>query len=270
MDYYSLLGVRKNATSDEIKAAYKKLVKEHHPDRGGDSEHFKKINEAYDTLKDADKKAAYDNPQPQYNFSNSDFNRGFEDLFSQMFGDIRSPSMKNRDLRLTVTIELEDVLTGRDLYANYNLLNGQQTSANIKIHPGVEDGEMIKFKGLGDNSIQRLPRGDLIIVVRIKQHKKFERDRKHLRVMHQISVFDLMLGSKIEVETLSKNTISVNVPKGTQPGTILSVSGHGLPCYKTGSTGNLYIVLKGIIPKVEDLNLIERIKDLNDAINKVS
>ena len=84
MDYYSVLGIPKTASSDQIKQAYRKLAKANHPDRtGGDDTKFKQINEAYDTLKDPNKKAAYDNPQPRFNTRS--MNGGMEDIFSQMF-----------------------------------------------------------------------------------------------------------------------------------------------------------------------------------------
>ncbi len=135
---------------------------------------------------------------------------------------------------------------------------------------GVESGESIRFKGLGDNSITQLPRGDLIIVVKVKNHNIFLRDGRHLKFTHLINIFDLILGTKIELNVLSGSKISVFIPAGTQPGTVMSVSGHGLPCYKTGTTGNLYVTVKGVVPKIEDQDLLERIQELNDAINKVS
>jgi curved DNA-binding protein len=269
MDYYSVLGVGKTATQDEIKKAYRKLVMENHPDKGGDHNKFSMINEAYETLKDPIKRAEYDAPPQQFNFGN--FNdQMFNEIFSNTFGQFRQQQMKNKDIRLSIVLNLEDVLTGKDIIVNYSLLNGNSTHANIKIHPGVESGEPIRFKGLGDNSVSQLPRGDLIIIVKIKNHHVFLRDGKHLKVTQLVSVFDLIVGTKIELNVLSGSKINVSIPASTQPGTVMSVSGYGLPCYKTGTSGNLYVTIKGIIPKIEDKKLLERIKELNDAINKVS
>ena len=265
MDYYSVLGVSKTATQDEIKRAYRNLVMENHPDKGGDHTKFSMINEAYETLKDPAKRAEYDAPTSQ-----QFYDQMFNDIFSNVFSQFRQQQMKNKDIRLSITLDLEDVLTGKDLIVNYSLLNGHSTHANIKIHPGVESGESIRFKGLGDNSITQLPRGDLIIVVKVKNHNIFLRDGRHLKFTHLINIFDLILGTKIELNVLSGSKISVFIPAGTQPGTVMSVSGHGLPCYKTGTTGNLYVTVKGVVPKIEDQDLLERIQELNDAINKVS
>lgn len=268
MDHYLTLGVSKTATQDEIKKAYRKLAMEHHPDRGGDHARFAAINEAYDILKDPAKRADYDNPPQTHNFRSDHFNTAnFDDLFSTFFSHMRQPPIRNKDIRVNLTLSLEDVLSGKDLLTTYNINSGQ-TTANIRIHQGVEHGEAIRFKGLGDNALPQSPRGDLVVVVSVLKHNVFDRDGKHLKTTVPISVFDLILGSKVEVTLLSGNVISVNIPKGTQPGTILSVSGHGLPNIRTGSTGNLYVALKGIVPKVEDPEILERIKNLNDAISK--
>jgi curved DNA-binding protein len=270
MDYYSILGVSKSASQEEIKKAYRNLVMEHHPDKGGDHAKFSAINEAYETLKDPAKRAEYDSPTPQ-GFAYQNFNGPrFEDLFSDLFGQFRQQQAKNRDIKLSITLSLEDVLTEKDLIVNYSLLNGKNTHANIKIHAGVESGESIRFRGLGDNTISHYPRGDLIVFIKIKNHNTFLRDGKHLKITHSVNIFDLILGTKIELGVLSGGKISLSVPKGTQPGTVMSVSGYGLPCYRTGITGNLYVTLKGVVPKIEDKKLLERIQELNDAINKGS
>jgi curved DNA-binding protein len=265
MDYYSILGVAKTASSDEIKTAYRKLAKEHHPDRpDGNDIKFKQINEAYETLKDPNKRAAYDQPQPRMQFDVN--SQHFEDIFSTFFG-ARQTIRRNQDIRIAITIDLAEVLTGKDLFITYSMLNGRETSASVRIHPGVLHGETIRFKGLGDHSYHNLPRGDLVILVKINHHKRFDRDGKNLKTTVDISIFDLILGTSILIEKLTGDTMRVNIPKGTQPGTILSLSGQGLPDLKSGTTGNLYIHLKGKIPKINNSDILERIKKINDELN---
>lgn len=267
MSYYSILGVDKSSSQEEIKSAYKKLVRQHHPDQGGDAELFKKINEAYDTLSDVNKRSAYDNPRPQSNDFTFDASN-FEDIFGAFFNQsMGRRQARNKDVRLAVLLTLEEVLTGKDLIASYRLSNGETATANIRIHPGVEHGEAIRFKGMGDNTISQLQQGDLIVIVKVQNHNVFVREGPHLRIKYDISVFDLLLGTKIEVDTLTKKIISVNVAKGTQPNTTLSIAGYGLPDPRTGRTGNLYITLKGIVPKIENESLLKRITEINDEIS---
>jgi DnaJ-class molecular chaperone len=265
MDYYKVLGVSKTATQDEIKKAYRKLAMEHHPDRGGDTIRFAEINEAYETLKDTTKRAEYDQPKQEYNFNSTNM----DDILNAFFGTMRGyPNVrKNRDIKIAITLDLEEVVTGKDLIANYNLFNGQSTIATIKIHAGIQDGEAIRFKGLGDNSIASIPRGDLIVLVRVKKHSVFERDGKNLKCTKEVSVFDLILGTSVVIKSLTGNEINVKIPKGTQPGTVFSIAGYGLIDPAKGITGHLYLTVKGFVPKISDDIIIERIKVINDAIN---
>jgi curved DNA-binding protein len=270
MDYYNILGVNKTASQDEIKKAYRTLAMQHHPDRnGGDDSMFKKINEAYDTLKDPVKREEYNNPQPTVNFNTNNMysQHGFEDLFNTFFGQKSYNVRKNKDIKISIILQLEEVLTGKDIIVTYKVTNGTDTNANINIPAGVQHSEVIRFRGLGDNALQGIPRGDLLILVKIEKHKHFEVDGNHLRITQNISVLELILGKKVRIKTLQNSEIEVNIPKGTQPGTILSVPGYGIPNVRSGTTGNLYIKLKAVIPLIHDNTILERIKNLNDEIS---
>jgi curved DNA-binding protein len=264
MNYYNILGVDRTADQNQIKNAYRELVKKHHPDRGGDSEQFKRINEAYEILKDPVKRQQYDNPQTQQRSFTSE---NVEDIFGAFFGQRMRPQMQNKDIKISITMTMEEVLTGKDVVASYKLSNGETTSANIRIHPGVEHGEAIRFRGLGDNYINSLPKGDLIVFVKVLAHREFEREGRHLKKTVNVTVFDLILGKQIVVNTIQGNSITVNIPKGTNPNTILSVAGFGLPDLKTNRTGNLYLTLKAITPNITDSSLLERIKKINDELS---
>ena len=261
MDYYKRLGVNKNASPEEIKKAYKKLAMQHHPDRGGDQKKFQEINEAYDTLKDPAKKKSYDNPQPEINVNSSNF----EDIFSTFFGG-RQQIRRNKDIKIAYDLTLADVLTGKDILAVYRLSNGQEVSATIRIHPGIQNGQVIRFRNLGDNAIHQFPRGDLLVLCRVKNHPHFTRDRHHISTTINISVFDLILGTTYVVTSLTGTPIRVNIPKNTPPGTTLSIAGYGLPDLNTNRQGNLYIKLKGVIPELSNEQL-EKVKQINDAIS---
>lgn len=265
MDYYSILGIDKNASADEIKSAYRKLAKEHHPDRtGGDDARFKQINEAYDILKDPVKKQQYDNPQQsrQYNYSSQNMN----DIFEAFFGG-RRVMRKNADIGISVKIELEDVLSGKDMIGRYKLHSGKDEVATIKIPPGVETGMTMRYPGLGDDSIASAPRGDLLVKIVVNAHRTFLRDRLHLRTKCVINVIDLILGTEVVVEKLGGGPLTVRIPKGTNPGTVLSIPGYGLPEMNTGRAGNLYLEIRGITPKIDDQSILEKVKNIHDEIS---
>jgi len=264
MDYYSRLGVNKAASQEDIKKAYKKLAMQHHPDRGGDANVFQQVNEAYETLKNPEKRAQYDQPKPQRQAYNYNANGAtMNDIFEHMF---RQPRRANADVKLSVTITLEDVHSGKDLIASYKLRNGQPVDASIRIHPGVENGEIIRYKGMGDNTHPHAPRGDLLLQVRVQPHKRFDRDGAHLYTSVNVSLFDLILGTTYVVESIENRPIQVKIPAGTNPGTTLSIAGHGLPSMRRGKPGNLYLKIKGSTPKVKDPTMIKRIQQLNDEL----
>lgn len=266
MDYYSILGVDRSADQDEIKRAYRTLVKKHHPDQGGDAERFKQINEAYETLKDPVLRAQYDNPQPQYNFSSSTFNNNpFEDLFETLFRQ-QKRQMRNRDIRIKIDIDLKDCLTGKTLTASYTLGSGKQSTATIEIPPGVDTGSTIKFQGLGDDTVPQLKKGDLLVTINVIKSSLWHRDRDDLFIKKNINVLDLITGCAIIIETLEGNTLSVNIPRGTKPDTTFSMRGYGLPNINTRSRGNLYVIVKADIPKISDDNVIAQIKLIKEQL----
>jgi len=262
MDYYSRLGVNKSASPEELKRAYKKLAMQHHPDRGGDQKTFQEINEAYDTLKDPAKRQQYDAPK-QTSYSNRQ-EMNMNDFFN-MFGQ---RSVKNSDVKVRINLTLEEVMQGKDLIASYRLRNGQQIDANIRIHAGVEDGEVIRYGGLGDNAYTQLPRGDLLVQVRTMSHRHFKREGAHLHTTADVNIFDLILGTEIVIEKLTGGPLNVKIPKGTDPGTVLSVHGYGLPSNRRGRPGNLYVKIKAKTPKIVNQSILEKVKDLNDEIDR--
>jgi len=244
MDYYSILGVSKNASDTEIKKAYKAKSMKHHPDRGGDEEEFKRINEAYQHLSNPQKRAEYDNPQTQFQFHSG--MGGFEDIFGNMFGNRRP---QNRTITIGVDIMLEDVYKGKSLVANYQLPSGQQQTVSIDIPQGVSHGDVIRFVGMGDNSIRELPPGDLHVQVQILKHPRYSSDGFNVECTKQVAVFDLIKGIDLEIEIPDGRRIKLHVPPGTQPGTKLKIKGHGLPSRRQRKNGDFFVQIKGVIPK---------------------
>ena len=267
MDYYEVLGVPRNASEKDLKSAYKKLSMQHHPDRtGGDDSRFKQINEAYSTLKDPQKRQQYDNPQPQYSqgFGPGGFEGmgGFEDLFTQAFGQgfqqqQRRPQ-RNSNVTIACDTTLAEVYSGKGVIATFRTRSGKEQTVNIDIPKGSRHGDIINYNGLGDDSIQQLPKGDLHVKVRILRHPNFDVNGFDLHTQTEIGVFDLILGTATNLSLPNGRTISINVPQGTQPGTTLSIHGQGLPNYNTGQAGNVYLNIRGIVPK----NLTNEQKDI--------
>jgi len=259
MDYYSILGVKKNASQDEIRKAYKKLSMKHHPDRGGDEAEFKKVNEAYQTLNDAQKRAEYDNPQPQFRFNSGS---PFEDMFGGFgFGGQRRQRLKNRDVQIGYTINLKDCYNGLGTTITYRLPSGKTEALDVRIPPGVKTGDVVRLGGYGDDSDPRLPRGDLLIRLRLVIPKGWDIDGYDLITSETVSIFELLTGSSIIITTPEGKSINLKIPKGSQPGTTFSIPGHGLS-NSTGSRGRIYVKIHGHVPKIEDENLLNKIEDI--------
>jgi len=125
----------------------------------------------------------------------------------------------------------------------------------------------MRYHGLGDDSVSTAPRGDLLVKIVVTAHKVFLRDRLHLRTKCVINIFDLVLGTDIVIEKLGGGPLTVKIPKGTNPGTILSIPGYGLPEINTGRTGNLYLEIKGITPKIEDIDILKKVKHIYDEVS---
>jgi DnaJ-class molecular chaperone len=260
MDHYTTLGVDKNAGSDDIKRAYRKLASQHHPDKGGDKAKFQEIQAAYDTLSNPDKRAQYDNPQPQFH-GGGGFNGappGFEDIFAQMFGGGQHPfgnmfrqqqAPRNRTLNIQTSITLEDAFHGKDLIATLGLPSGRDQTIEVKIPAGIGDGTTLRLAGMGDDSVPNAPRGDIHLTVNITPHHRFQRQGDDLLCVADVSCIDAMLGKSIFIDTIDGKTLETTIQPGTQHGQMLAATGYGMP--KMGDNrykGRLIINVNVTIP----------------------
>ena len=258
MDYYNTLGISKSASEADIKAAYRKMAMKHHPDRGGDEKKFKEVTEAYETLSDPQKKQMFDmgvDPNAQHTSYRQGspfefhFNTGnFEDVFSN-FGFGGRPVRKNKTLNVNIEVTLEDILKGRVIDAEIGIPNGNKRLVNIEVPPGIENGQQIRYRGMGEHTLKDVPPGDLIVNILIKPHSVFQRQGDMLMIKKFISPWDAILGSEITIETIDKKTLTIGIPAGTQPDTVLSCRGEGLPNMRTRVRGNLLIKVQIEIPK---------------------
>jgi len=278
MDYYSTLGLQRGASDDDIKKAYRKLAMKHHPDRGGDQAKFKEISTAYEALSNPEKRRIIDmggdpNAQPGaggFNQGPFEFHFGTEnlnDLFGNFgFGFGQRPMQRNKSLNINVEVTLEEVLTGKELNAEVGMPGGVKKIINISIPPGVESGQQIRYEGMGDNSIRNLRPGDLIVSIFIRPHTRFFRDGSSLICEQNISVWDAILGTTISLTTLDNKQLDITIPPGTQPETVMSCNGYGLPNIRSRQRGNLLIKIKINIPKNISPELINTIQQIKNGI----
>ena len=256
-DYYSSLGVDRNATPEDIKRAYRKMAAQHHPDRGGDTAKFQDIQAAYETLSDPGKKSQYDNPQPQgfpgggFHFhTGGGFPPGFDDIFAHFgFGGRQQPA-KNRTINLQTSITLEEAFHGKDMIANLQLPSGRNQTLEIKIPAGVGDGTTLRLNQMGDDSISNIPRGDIHLTVQVQPHPIFQRQGDDLVKSVEVNCIDAMLGKTIQVTTIDNKTLDINIPPGTQHGQTLGAAGYGMPKVNDNRfKGRLLVVINIIVPK---------------------
>ncbi len=285
-NYYDILGVSEDASNDQIKKAFKNIAKKEHPDRGGDAQKFKEANEAYDTLKSSQKRHDYDtmrkyggggqgqgfNFRGDHPFFNNDI---FEDFFSGFsdFGQrepgpsyrtrtFRSRTSANRSINVRMAINLKEAMNNNEKTISYKLPSGREEFATVKIPAGVQHGVTFKFKGMGDDSIKNVPRGDLLVQMSVLDSDGYTRKGNDLHTAKTISCFDAIRGTVVALKTLTDTVIKVKVPAGTQHGTLINCKGQGMPVHKTlNIRGNLYVKIMILIPQLSASEL-KKIKDL--------
>jgi len=247
MDHYQTLGVARNATPDDIKRAYRKLASKHHPDRGGDTATFQTIQTAYDTLSDPSKRQQYDNPQPQFQgFPGGGF-PGFEDFFAQF--------TRSKIYSCTVAVSLEQVALGATETIHVQSPTGPKLF-QIKIPPAVETNQQVRYDGLLDD-------GALQVRFIVHPHPNFERHGLDLHTRWPVSVFDLILGTTITVDTITGKALEITIRPHFNPMNKIRIQGYGLET--PNSRGDQYVLLTPVIPdkiSPELLELLERERSL--------
>jgi curved DNA-binding protein len=283
-DYYKILGVDADADDKSIKAAYRKLARKYHPDVSSeeDAEHkFKEVSEAYEVLRDKEKRAEYDvarqyggargfEPPPGWqggtagSGSRGDFQGGFSDFFEEVFGQAGHGSRqgysrqhftrRGEDIELALAIFLEDAFKGESRTISYEVPsfddNGRLTrearTLKVKIPAGVTEGERIRLKGQGAPGIGDAPAGDLYLHIRFAPHPLYLVEGSDLTVTVPLAPWEAALGCKLTVPTL-EGDISLTVPANSQNGKRMRVRGKGLG--KAGARGDLYVVLRVTMPE---------------------
>ncbi|MFL6674970.1 MAG: DnaJ C-terminal domain-containing protein [Massilia sp.] len=277
-DYYQALGVDKKASADDIKKAYRKLVRKYHPDvskHKDADEKTKEINEAYGVLGDAEKRAAYDElgqgyqagqefrPPPewasQYDFGGA----GSEDFLSDLFANLgRARSrrgaggggyqMRGEDIHAAISIDLRDAYTGSSRTLSLRVpqhdaqgrVTMREKTLSVNIPKGVAPGQQLRLAGQGHPGMGGGPPGDLYLEIEFNPDPRYRVEGAHVYQNVPVAPWEAALGGKIAVETPS-GQVEVSVPAGSQSGRKLRLKGRGIPA---AQPGDLYLILDVVLP----------------------
>jgi DnaJ-class molecular chaperone len=291
-DPYEVLGVSRSASEAEIKKAFRTLAKKHHPDtKGGDTaakKRFQEISAAYDIVGDKEKRAKFDaghidaqgnprgfdprgqgaagNPFAQgpggfhYTWAGRGERpdpsaEGFrpEDLFADLLGGRgrgRAQPRAGQDFEVQTTVSFEEAAGGGT--RRIVLPNGEQI--DVRIPPGIKDGQQIRLKGRGGAGLAGGPPGDVMIHVSVAPHPYFTRDGRDLKIDLPVSLKEAVLGAKVPVQTLS-GSVSLSIPPHSNSGKVLRLKGKGFPGAGKEPAGDLYVRLIVTLPEGEDAEL---------------
>lgn len=300
-DYYKIMGVARDASQDEIKRVYRRLARKYHPDVSKEAqaeEKFKELQEAYEVLKDPEKRAAYDQlgtnwragqefrPPPDwgrhFEFSGSSFggaeDGGFSDFFSSLFGQ-QSPFGQARPQRgrgfassgedhvAKIEIDLESAFRGGtqtiELKSPHLDEGGrvavQPRTLKVTIPAGVVEGQRIRLAGQGSPGMGGGPAGDLYLEIGLRPHRLFQVDGRDVTLELPVAPWEAALGATIQTPTLA-GPVELRIPANAKAGQKMRLKGRGLP----GSTpGDQYVVLRIVTPPAETAaarELYERMK----------
>ncbi len=279
-DYYKILGIKKDASEEEVKKAFRKLAHAYHPDKsGGDEAKFKEASEAYTVLSDKQKRAQYDqfgsagpgaggfsggfNPN-DFGFDFSGFGQqGFDagdlnDILSSIFGGRRV--RRGRDVAVDIELSFQESIFGTERKVVINSKLVKQKEVSIQVPAGIDDGQMIRMSGMGEALEGGLP-GDLYVKVRIRKHPYLRKEGYNLVMDLRVLLSDALLGTDKTLGTLD-GEVTMKVPAGTKHGNILRVKGKGVPMGQ-GKRGDLYVRIYIDIPEKlskEQRKLVEELK----------
>ena len=280
-NYYEVLGVKRDASQDEIKKAFRKLAQKYHPDAGGDPEKFKEVSEAYTTLSDEKKRKEYDQLLMFGGIPGADFggsgrgrrystyttNVGGQDFdfssifggeggfdFSSIFGAAQAQAanrpQRGSDLTLTIQLGFDEAFRGVSKKVTYKVPStGEQQELTVKVPAGAVDGGKLRYRGRGELGRNGGSKGDLVITTKVAEHPLFKRDGADVRMELPISAYEAALGTTVEVPTPEGKTVRLKVPAGTQDGKTFRFKEMGAANVKRkGSKGALYVTIKVQVP----------------------
>jgi len=270
-DYYKTLGLARSASAEEIKKAYRKLARQHHPDisKAADaSDRMVELNEANAVLSDPEKRQAYDSlgqeppngrnfrPPPNWDagfeFSDSATDGGQHSaFFEELFGRARQARPSNgRDLHARIELDLLDVYTGADRMIVLRGAQGEERQLQVTIPKGVHEGQHIRLAGRGGAGVGGAPAGDLLLELLFKPDPRWRAEGRDVFQGLPVSPWEAMLGAAVSVRTPG-GMAEVSIPAGWKSGRKLRLKGRGIPGTAGRSPGDLYLVLELALPAAE-------------------
>jgi DnaJ-class molecular chaperone len=285
-DPYAVLGLKKGASDDEIRKAFRKLAKQHHPDLNPGKKEaeakFKAINAAYDLLSDPEKRKRFDageidaagNERPErsyyrqwaegaggdkYQDRHFEFGAGdIDEILSGLFNRGRAGRgtgagmrMRGGDRRFSLAVDFLDAVNG----AKKRLALGGDRHLDVSIPAGIEDGQVMRLKGQGDPGTGGGAAGDALVEIKVAPHPLFKREGDDLRLEWPVSLAEAVLGAKVEVPTATGKVV-LTVPKGANTGTRLRLKGKGV-----AGKGDQYVTLKVVLPEAVDPELEKLVRE---------
>lgn len=266
-DYYKVLGLTKEATQEDIKRVYRKLARKYHPDISKESnaeEQFKEVGEAYEVLKDPEKRAAYDQlgedlqaqrdfrPPPSGAGGGAGQSADFDDFLANLFGQRgrggaggagRVYQENGEDSHFKVSIDLEDAYRGAT--RSLNLRSSQQErTLNIKIPKGVKQGQHIRLQGQGNPGIGGGSAGDLYLEIAFNPHPLYRVEELDVYLELPLAPWEAALGGSVKVPT-PDGAVDMKIPAASSTGRKLRLKGRGIPAH---SPGDFYVTLKVVMP----------------------
>lgn len=276
-DYYEVLGLKKGASVDEIKRAYRKLAVKYHPDKNpGDKqaeERFKEINEAYAVLSDPRKKEQFDqfgSTNFHQRFSQEDIFKGFnvddlfrdqgfgtDDIFSRIFGDAMRRqrgghghgrmAAKGEDFSMEVNVTFRDAYDGGEKRVAF-MRDGVREELSVKIPPGIESGAKLRVAGRGGAGRMGGTAGDLYLTVNVGPDPLFQREGHDVVLNHEVRFSQAVLGGNIEIPTM-EGTKRIKIPAGIQSGTKVRLKGLGFARVGESGRGDMYVKIAVHVPE---------------------
>jgi curved DNA-binding protein len=282
-DYYAILGVDRGASADDIKKAYRKLARKYHPDVSKEpnaEEKFKEMAEAYETLKDPEKRAAYDQlgryapgqdfrPPPDWEQQFAGAHGAFEDIdLSDLFASLAGRRgagargarafTSGRDYEAPVHLSFDQAFHGTEIELELAVIELDEKGAprrvphriKVRIPKGVSDGEQLRIPGKGGKGVEGGRDGDLYLDITVEPHPLYRVTGRDIYIDLPIAPWEAVLGTQVQLPTPA-GAVSLKVPAGTRAGQQLRLAGRGL-ARPNAPAGNLYAIVQIVVPSVVD------------------